>query len=79
MITEGMAHLESVPFLCVHVQRFNLENAGAAHLQRCVKLDMALPFRRFTRLASAPHLRFQSIFLVKEKDNAFEAESQSAV
>ena len=36
-----------------------LENADAAHLLRCVTLEMALPFQRITRLASAPHLRFQ--------------------
>jgi hypothetical protein len=44
---------------------FNLENAGATHLRRCVKLEMALPFHRLTRLASASHLRFQSIILVR--------------
>jgi hypothetical protein len=40
-----------------------------------VKLDMALPFRRFTRLASAPHLRFQSIIPVRKKDDEFAVES----
>jgi len=34
------------------------KTAGAAHLRRCTKLEMALPFRRIVRLAAGPLLRF---------------------
>jgi DNA-binding transcriptional ArsR family regulator len=38
--------------------RFNPKTAVAAHLRRCMTLEMALPFHRIMRLAAGPHLRF---------------------
>jgi hypothetical protein len=38
--------------------RFYPKIAVAAHLRRCMTLEMALPFHRIMRLAAGPHLRF---------------------
>ena len=45
----------------------NLKNAVAAHLRRCMTLEMALPFHRIMRLAAGLHLRFCSTHWVREQ------------
>jgi hypothetical protein len=42
-----------------------LKNAVAAHLRRCMKFEMALPFHRLMRLAPGLHLRFCSTHVVR--------------
>jgi hypothetical protein len=47
--------------------QLNLKNAVAAHLRRCMKLEMALPFHRLMRLAPGLHLRFCSTHFARRQ------------
>ena len=58
-----IGRLAAGPLLRFLAVVLGLKSAGAAHLRRCPRLEIAEPFRRIGRLAAGPLLRFLAVVL----------------